>query len=184
MAVESPDTSLGFVLPDISLPDASGELVSVRSEGAAATLIAFVCNHCPYVKHVEGLFGEVASSYMAKGVAIRGIVSNDVESYPEDGPEGMKDQASRAGWTFPYLQDRDQSFAQELGAVCTPDLFLFDRDNVLVYRGAFDESSPKNGVPLTGDHLIRALDFTLEGSEVPLPHRRAIGCSIKWIPQA
>ena len=132
----------------------------------------------------RAFFGEIASSYMAKGVAIRGIVSNDVESYPEDGPEGMKDQASRAGWTFPYLQDRDQSFAKHLGAVCTPDLFLFDRDNVLVYRGAFDESSPKNGVPLTGDHLIRALDFTLEGSEVPLPHRRAIGCSIKWIPQA
>ena len=184
MPVESPDTPLGFVLPDISLPDAWGEHVSVRSEGAVATLIVFVCNHCPYVKHVEGLLGELASSYMAKGVAIRGIVSNDLESYPEDGPEGMKDQASRAGWTFPYLLDRDQSFAKELGAVCTPDLFLFDQNNVLVYRGAFDESSPKNGVPLTGDHLARALDLTLERQEVPLPHRRAIGCGIKWISEA
>ena len=184
MAIESSLTPRDLVLPDISLPDIGGNLVSVRAGGAQATLIVFVCNHCTYVKHVEGFFGELASVYAAKGVAIRAIVSNDVASYPEDDVAGMKDQASRAGWTFPYLQDRDQSFARALGAVCTPDFFLFDQHNVVAYRGALDESSPKNGLPLTGDHLTRALDLTLEGSRVPLPHRPAMGCGIKWLPDS
>jgi hypothetical protein len=132
------------------------------------------------VKHVEKVFGEMATTYMAHGVAVRAVVSNDLEISPEDGPEGMKEQASRAGWSFPYLQDRDQSVARELGAVCTPDFFLFDADYRLVYRGGFCDSTPGNDLPLVGGHLRGALDLTLAGEAVPLPHKPAMGCGIKW----
>lgn len=181
MAVESSENRLGYVLPDWSLPDVSGTSVSVKEPGATATLVAFVCNHCPYVKHVEKAFGQMVQKYASDGLRTVGVVSNDVDNYPEDDVEGMKEQIARAGWSFPYLMDRDQRFARELGAVCTPDFFLFDADFRLVYRGAFDASSPKNGLPLTGELLDDAINKALQGIEIPLPHRPAMGCGIKWL---
>jgi peroxiredoxin len=182
MAVESPVTELGFVLPEWTLADQDGVEHSVRVPGSRATLIAFVCNHCPYVQHVEKLFGQVLDSFAGRGLTTFGVVSNDLVEYPQDDVEGMKDQQARAGWNFPYLIDRDQTFARTLGAVCTPDFFLFDEDFRLIYRGAFDTSSPKNGNPLTGELLSHAIELALEGKEIPLPHRPAMGCGIKWLP--
>lgn len=182
MAVESSENRLGYVLPEWNLPDASGTAVAVKEHGAKATLVAFVCNHCPYVQHVERAFGQMVARYADAGLRTIAVTSNDVESYPEDDVEGMKTQAERAGWSFPYLMDRDQTFARELGAVCTPDFFLFDASFSLVYRGAFDASSPKNGNPITGELLEDAVTRTLAGEDVPLPHRPAMGCGIKWLP--
>jgi thiol-disulfide isomerase/thioredoxin len=145
-------------------------------------LVAFVCNHCPYVKHVESAFGQLVARFESQGLRTLAVVSNDVQEYPEDDIPGMREQAARAGWDFPYLLDRDQEFALELGAVCTPDFFLFDADFHLTYRGAFDASSPKNGNPVTGELLEDAIIKTLAGHEVPLPHRPAMGCGIKWLP--
>lgn len=182
MAVESSENRLGYVLPEWSLPDVEDHHVSVRDAAAKATLVAFVCNHCPYVKHVESAFGQMASKYEAQGLRTIAVVSNDVDNYPEDDVDGMKEQSARAGWDFPYLMDRDQRFARELGAVCTPDFFLFNAGFELVYRGAFDASSPKNGNPITGDLLEDAITRALAGQDVPLPHRPAMGCGIKWLP--
>lgn len=183
MAIESTGNLLGLYLPAAELADISGHPVSVREEGHGATLLAFVCNHCPYVKHVERAFGETVARYADQGLRTLAIVSNDLAEYPEDGVEGMQDQLERAGWDFPYLQDYDQHFARALGAVCTPDFFLFGSDLTLTYRGAFDASSPKNGNPVTGELLEDAIVKTLAGHEVPLPHRPAMGCGIKWSPR-
>jgi thiol-disulfide isomerase/thioredoxin len=182
MAVESTGTLLGSALPPWELPDAEGTPHQVREEGNRATLVAFVCNHCPYVQHVEERFGELASRFAEQGLRTIAVVSNNVADYPEDGVSGMAEQVQRAGWDFPYLIDSSQAFARELGAVCTPDFFLFDEDFSLTYRGAFDASSPKNGIPVSGDLLSGAIEKTLAGQEVPLPHRPAMGCGIKWIP--
>jgi thiol-disulfide isomerase/thioredoxin len=182
MAVESSGNLIGYQLPAWELPDIAGAHVQVREEGHQATLVAFVCNHCPYVKHVETAFGELAARYAAKGLRTLAVVSNNVAEFPDDDVPGMTEQVSRAGWGFPYLQDLDQRFAKELGAVCTPDFFLFDAGLCLTYRGAFDESSPKNGNPVNGSLLDQAITHTLAGDEVPLPHRPAMGCGIKWLP--
>lgn len=182
MAVESSENKIGYVLPEWSLPDISGAQVPIKDSSARATLVAFVCNHCPYVKHVESAFGQMAAKFAADGLRTLAVVSNDVDNYPEDDVEGMKEQIQRAGWSFPYLMDRDQRFARELGAVCTPDFFLFNAGFELVYRGAFDASSPKNGNPITGDLLEDAITRALAGQDVPLPHRPAMGCGIKWLP--
>lgn len=182
MAVESTGNLIGYQLPSWELPDAAGAHHQVRAEGHQATLVAFVCNHCPYVQHVEKTFGDIAQSFAAQGLRTVAIVSNNVADYPEDDVAGMVEQGDRAGWDFLYLRDLDQRFARELGAVCTPDFFLFDKDFSLTYRGACDASSPKNGIPVTGDLLRQAVEKTLEGAEVPLPHRPAMGCGIKWLP--
>ena len=182
MAVESTGNLIGYQLPSWELPDSDGVHHQVREEGHQATLVAFVCNHCPYVQHVEKAFGEMVSRYAAQGLRTLAVVSNNVADYPEDDVPGMREQIERAGWDFPYLIDAPQSFARELGAACTPDFFLFDAGFYLTYRGAFDASSPKNGNPVTGDLLGDAIEKTLAGHEVPLPHRPAMGCGIKWIP--
>tara|TARA_B110000503_G_C6998493_1_gene350465 strand:- start:183 stop:752 length:570 start_codon:yes stop_codon:yes gene_type:complete len=182
MAVESPLTPLGLALGDRSLPDSSGVNHPLRQVGAAATLIAFVCNHCPYVRHIETALGDLVRSHTEKGLMALAVVSNDLVEYPDDDIEGMEAQLVRANWDFPYLIDRDQSLALELGAVCTPDFFLFDSGFHLVYRGAFDDSSPKNGNPVTGELLKTAIELTLGGKQVPTPHRSATGCGIKWSP--
>ena len=182
MAVKSVENRLGMALPERSLPDSNGELVALREEGAQATLVAFVCNHCPYVQHVEKAFGQMVARHQDAGLRTLAVVSNDVKAHPDDDVEGMRSQSTRAGWDFPYLIDRDQSLALELGAVCTPDFFLFNAHYLLVYRGAFDASSPKNGNPITGDLLEGAVRHALAGEEVPLPHRPAMGCGIKWLP--
>lgn len=182
MAVESPYTLIGYGLPEKSLPDGNGESHALRQPGAKATLVAFVCNHCPYVRHIEQAVGEMVKTFAPQGLVTLAVVSNDLDAYPDDDVEGMKDQMSRAGWNFPYLLDRDQTVALEMGAACTPDFFLFDSDFTLTYRGAFDTSSPKNGNPVTGELLSEAITLTLEGSSVPQPHRPALGCGIKWLP--
>lgn len=182
MAVESTGDLVGLELPAVTLPDASGELHKVKEDGHRATLVAFVCNHCPYVQHIEKAFGVLCSTFAAQRVRTLAVVSNDVAQYSEDDRDGMIAQVDRAGWEFAYLQDADQKFARALGAVCTPDFFLFDHNFTLTYRGAFDRSSPKNGEPISGDLLETAIRHTLAGQEVPRPHRPAMGCGIKWLP--
>jgi hypothetical protein len=182
MAVESEGGQLGLQLPPAQLKDVSGNLVAVREDGYQATLVAFVCNHCPYVKHVEKALGETVARQCVQGLRTVAVMSNDVGEYPEDDVPGMHEQLQRAGWNFPYLQDFDQKFANELGAVCTPDFFVFDANFALTYRGAFDASSPKNGNRVTGELLEDAIVKTLAGVPVDLPHRPAMGCGIKWLP--
>jgi hypothetical protein len=182
MAKESRMTALGFELPDRELHDAVGASHLLRQEGVAATVLAFVCNHCPYVKLVEDAFGWVASDFAGRGVRTVAVVSNDLSTHPQDGPEGMVEQATRAGWNFPYLIDSDQSLAVECGAACTPDIFVFGPDHTLMYRGAFDDANPSNGLTPDGARLRDALEHILAGSFPPEPHRPSMGCGIKWIP--
>ena len=183
MASTSPSTPLGTPLPEAGLVDPAGEQRSVHDlAGQEPALIVFLANHCPYVQHIESAFGSVAADLSAKGLTVIGVSSNDATTHPQDGPEGMAEQAQRAGFTFPYLRDEDQSFARALGAACTPDLFLFDRDHRLAYRGAFDGATPGNEVPVTGDELRAAATAVLRGDAAPSEQRPAMGCSIKWSP--
>jgi peroxiredoxin len=171
----------GAPLPDVSLEDADGAPHRLRDLlGDGPTLLAVVCNHCPYVQHIERAFGALATEMRPRGLTTIAVVSNDVGAYPEDGPDGMRTQAQRAGWDFPYLRDPEHALALAIGAVCTPDLFVYDAARRLVHRGAFDGSSPRNDVPLTGDDLRRALDAVLAGEEVPDGLAPSLGCSIKW----
>lgn len=180
MAVESGPTPLGTPLPDASLPDVQGREISLAEYADGdVLLVAFCANHCPYVQWVEPQLAALDAEFA--DLRIVAICSNDASEYPEDGPAGLRSQAQRAGWTFPYLIDASQDVARTFGAVCTPDFFLFDRSGLLRYRGALDASSPKNGQPLTGDLLRGAISHVLVGEPVPLPHRPAMGCSIKWI---
>lgn len=167
--------------PDFALPDLDGNVVTRDSHaGAPALLVAFLSNHCPYVRHVEQVLGETAREWQRNNVAVVGICSNDAMSYPDDGRDGLAAQAARAGFTFPYLIDESQDVARAYGAACTPDFFLFDRRRTLVYRGALDASTPGNDVPVTGDELRVAVTCALGGESVPEPHRPSMGCSIKW----
>lgn len=179
MAVESGPTSLGTPLPATTLPDLHGASVTL-SEVAQGhpLLVVFACNHCPYVRWVERELAAIAAE--STGLRTVAICANDATEYPEDGPAELRDQALRAGWSFPYLIDTDQQVARAFGAVCTPDFFLYGADGLLQYRGALDASSPKNGQPLTGDLLRAAIERVLAGQPVPQPHRPAMGCSIKW----
>lgn len=179
MAVESGPTPLGTPLPDVTLDDLDGNAVRLTEVADGhCVLVAFVCNHCPYVRWVEReLAAIIAEHPSVRAVA---ICSNDPVEYPEDGIEGLREQQARAGWQIPYLVDTDQTVASTFGAVCTPDFFLFDRHGHLQYRGALDASSPKNGQPLTGDLLRAAMAHVLADEPVPLPHRPAMGCGIKW----
>lgn len=184
MAVESREIAIGTPAPDFRLPSTSGEEYSLASFAEAkALLVAFVCNHCPYVKHIESAFGQLVGEYAPQGLQAVAICTNDAESYPDDGVEYLREQATRAGWNFPYLIDEDQQVGLAYGAVCTPDLFVFDADRALAYHGAFDESTPGNGKPVTGGLLREALDLILSGKSVPEPHRPSMGCSIKWRPE-
>lgn len=170
--------------PDFALADLEGNTVSLDSTAhASALLVAFLSNHCPYVRHIEQVLGEHARQWQRDGVAVVGICSNDVSNYPDDGPEGMAAQAARAGFTFPYLIDESQDVARAYHAACTPDFFLFNSRRELVYRGAFDASTPGNDVPVTGDELRVAVTLAAAGDAVPEPHRPSMGCGIKWKPQ-
>ncbi len=172
---------LGTKAPQFRLPDPYGKLVSTEDfKGAPALLVVFLCNHCPYVKHVQSTFAALAREYQARGAKIVGISSNDVEAFPEDGPEKMAEEIVSAGYTFPYLYDESQEVAQAYRAACTPDFFLFDRDARLVYRGQFDGSRPKNNVPVTGADLRAAFDAVLEGRPVSSDQKPSVGCNIKW----
>jgi peroxiredoxin len=166
----------GFALPSVT----TGSIVSLTDfDGAPALLVAFLSNHCPYVKHVES---KLASVIAELGIAAVGISSNDVVNYPEDAPERLVDQIKRAGFSFPYLYDESQSVARAYCAACTPDFFLYDASRQLAYRGQFDDSRPRNETPLTGASLIAAVSDVLAGKPVAGPQYPSIGCSIKWRP--
>jgi peroxiredoxin len=179
MAVSSLMVSLGTPAPDFVLADTSGKLVRRDDFAAApALLVAFLCNHCPYVRHVETALGKLLSEHPE--LAVVGICTNDADAYPDDRPEKLAEQARRAGWNFAYLVDAEQEVGRAYNAACTPDFFLYDADRRLAYRGAFDESTPGNAKPVTGDLLRGAIELVLAGQPVPEPHRPSMGCSIKW----
>jgi len=176
-------TPLGTPAPDFRLPDTDGRLVTLADSAAApAVLVAFICNHCPYVKHVRTALAALAAEYQAKGVAVVGISSNDAAAYPDDGPEKMKEEKAAAGYTFAYLYDESQDVAKAYRAACTPDFFVYDHDRKLAYRGQMDASRPGNGKPNDGADLRRALDAVLARRGVPEPQWPSIGCNIKWKP--
>lgn len=184
MAVNSTMVALGSHAPDFTLPraDGLGDVSLDDFSSAPALLVAFLCVHCPYVKNMEEAFGEFAAEYEGKGLAVIGIQSNDVSEYPDDAPEHMVEQARRAGFTFPYLYDEEQAAAMAYKAACTPDLFLYDKDRRLAYRGQFDDSRPSNGLEPDGESIRAATDLVLVGKRAPEPHAPSMGCSLKWKP--
>ncbi len=174
---------LGSAAPVFSLPNVDGRTVSLSDfADKPALLVIFMCNHCPFVIHLRPELARFAKEYQAKGLAIVGISSNDVEAYPQDGPEQMKKEHATAGYTFPYLFDGTQSVAKAYHAACTPDFFLFDKERKLVYRGQFDDSRPKTDIPITGADLKAACDAALAGGPVTPDQKPSIGCNIKWRP--
>lgn len=183
---ETPSTMLplGTKIPEFRLRNpVDGAQVSAGDfPDAKALVVMFICNHCPFVKHVKAEIGRLGADYRSKGVATVAINSNDLEAYPQDGPEAMKALAKQEGWTFPFLFDDTQEVAQAFHAACTPDFFLFDGERKLVYRGQLDGSRPGNDVPVTGRDLRAAIDAVLAGKPVPEDQRPSIGCNIKWKP--
>jgi peroxiredoxin len=174
---------LGMQAPDFSLPNVDGKTVSLSDfKNAPALLVVFMCNHCPFVKHVAPELANLAREYQAKGVAVVGISSNDVAGHPADSPEQMVHEAENRGYTFPYLYDETQEVAKAYHAACTPDFYLFDKNRKLVYRGQFDDSRPDSGIPVTGKDLRAACDAVLAGKSVPAKQMPSIGCNIKWKP--
>jgi peroxiredoxin len=182
MAASSLMVPLGTPAHDFELPSVDGATVKLADLDGRALVVMFLCNHCPYVRHVERQLGAVAAEYAGRGEAAVGICSNDTETNPDDGPAGLAEQARRAGFGFPYLIDDSQQVAAAYRAMCTPDLFVYDADRRLAYRGALDDSTPRSGRPVTGALLRDALDRVLEGQPVPEPHRPSMGCSLKWKP--
>lgn len=174
---------LGTPAPYFALRDLGGKVVCIDDFWqSSALLVAFICPHCPYVRHIREGFAQVAREYAPRGLATVAIMPNDVDRYPQDGPDGMRQEAQEAGYTFPYLFDETQGIARSYHAACTPDLFLFDQGRSLVYRGQFDASRPGNGVPVTGADLRAAIDAVLAGRPAPGEQRPSIGCNIKWKP--
>ena len=172
---------LGTLAPNFRLPDTEGQLVALSDFAAAPTLlVAFICNHCPYVKHIRTAFSQLTKEYRAKGVAIVGISSNDAVAYPDDSPAKMKDEKAAAGYVFPYLYDETQEVARAYAAACTPDFFVYDQDRKLAYRGQMDASRPGNGKPNDGADLRAALDAVLAGRMPEGQQWPSIGCNIKW----
>ena len=151
-------------------------------KGAPATLVIFMCNHCPFVKHIREGLAELTGEYQKKGVAVVGINSNDVENYPDDSPEKMAEEVEEVGYVFPYLFDESQEVAKAFRAACTPEFYLFDADRRLAYRGQFDDSRPESGRPVTGADLRSAVDAVLAGRPVGPDQTPSIGCNIKWKP--
>ncbi|MCL4235507.1 MAG: thioredoxin family protein [Deltaproteobacteria bacterium] len=172
---------LGTAAPDFHLPDPAGKTHALADFASApALLVAFICNHCPYVKHIKSDFARLAREYQAKGVAVVAINANDWTKYPDDSPQAMAKDAVDFGYTFPYLVDETQSVARAYDAACTPDFYLFDGDRRLVYRGQIDDSRPGNGLPVTGADLTAAIDAVLAGHTVTETQKPSIGCNIKW----
>ena len=179
----TPSTMLpiGTTAPAFRLSDTDGQSVSLDDfKGAPALLVIFLCNHCPYVKHVRHNLARLGKEYQAKGVAIVGISSNDVSTHPDDGPAMMAKEKAAVGYTFPYLYDESQDVALAYQAACTPDFYVFDKDQKLVYRGQMDGSRPGNPIPVTGKDLRSALDAVLAGKPVSPDQRPSLGCNIKW----
>ena len=181
--VRTPSTMLplGTIAPDFTLPDTNGTDITLESvSGDKALLVVFMCNHCPFVIHIESELASIARDYDECGLSMVGISSNDVSTHPDDGPEHMKTKAASAGYNFPYLYDESQEVAKAYRAACTPDIFLFDENNALVYRGQLDDSRPGNDVPVTGSDLRAAIDAVLSGQSVTEDQKPSLGCNIKW----
>ena len=173
--------ALGTSAPDFRLPDTGRTTVALGDfKSASALAVLFICNHCPYVKHMQAGLAQLARDYQPRGAAIVAISSNDAQNYPADSPAKMAQEAKSAGYTFPYLYDESQAVAKAYQAACTPDIFLFDAGRKLVYRGQFDDSRPGNGVPVTGKDLRAALDAVLAGKPVTARQVPSVGCGIKW----
>ena len=175
-------TALGSKAPAFTLQDTdNGKYLSLNDlKSNKATVIMFICNHCPFVKHVNEGLVELANDYILKGISFIAISSNDVVNFPEDSPEKMKNEAKSLGYPFPYLYDESQAVARAYDAACTPDFFIYDKDLKLVYRGQMDDSRPKNGIPVTGKDIRQALDCLLNGNPVLAEQKPSIGCNIKW----
>lgn len=172
---------LGTEAPDFSLPDSEKHVFHLAEvRGKKPFLVMFICNHCPYVKHIEKELSSLTREAQEKGMAVFGINSNDTVSYPEDSPEKMSLEKKRLGYTFPYLVDSSQKVAKAYQAACTPDFFLFDKNAKLVYRGQFDESRPGNQIPVTGSDLRKAIEAVLKNEKPAANQRPSIGCNIKW----
>ncbi len=173
---------LGFTAPGFTLPDIiSGQALTLDDvKSSKATVIAFICKHCPFVKHIIKELVQVGKDYMPKGVALVMINSNDVVNFPADSPENMKLFAAENDFPFPYLFDESQEVAKAYDAACTPDFNVMDGKGKVVYRGQFDDSRPENGIPVTGKDLRHALDLLLRGEKVPEEQQPSIGCNIKW----
>ena len=175
---------LGTSAPDFCLPDTvSGKEVCLSDvRGEIATVVMFICNHCPFVKHIQDELVRLGQEYPSQGVSLIAVSSNDAVEYPEDSPENMKALAKSLEYTFPYLYDETQEVAKSYTAACTPDFFVFDADRTLVYRGQFDDARPSNRIPVTGADLRAAVDAVLADQEVSAVQKPSIGCNIKWIP--
>jgi peroxiredoxin len=171
---------LGTAAPDFALPDNTGRTVRRSDFAGKPLLVMFICNHCPYVKHIREHLAATTREYAGKGVGIVGISSNDAASYPDDSPEKMAEEVKAVGYTFPYLYDETQKVARAYRAACTPDFFLYDRNHRLAYRGQYDGSRPESGVPLTGRDLRAAMDAVLAGRAPAADQKNSIGCNIKW----
>lgn len=186
VTVPSTMLPLGSRLPPFALTDAaSGRIVTDRdAAGTAGTIVMFICNHCPFVKHVMPELGRVAADYQPKGVGVVAINANDEQKYPQDAPPEMKKLVEREGWKFPFLFDETQAVAKAYHAACTPDFFVFDRSGSLVYRGQLDDSRPSTNTPVTGSDLRAALDAMLAGKPPLDEQNPSIGCNIKWKPGA
>jgi peroxiredoxin len=180
VAVNSTMLPLGTAAPDFRLPDTSGKTISLSDFKGKPLLVMFICNHCPFVKHVRDGLAQLGRDYLPRGAAIAAVSSNDVEGYPADSPDKMREEAKAAGYLFPYLYDESQAVAKAYHAACTPDFFLFDKNHRLVYRGQLDDSRPGNGVPVTGKDLRAALDAVLAAKPVAATQKPSIGCNIKW----
>ncbi|MGA2067281.1 MAG: thioredoxin family protein [Thermoguttaceae bacterium] len=175
--------SLGSRAPHFALADPAGRIHTLADfDSAPALLVIFMCNHCPYVKHVAGELAKLAREYQERGVAVVGINANDFQNYPDDSPEKMAEEIRHRGYTFPYLIDDKQDVAKAYWAACTPDFYVFDKDQRLVYRGQMDDSRPGKNLPVTGKDLRAALDAVLAGQPVPEKQRPSLGCNIKWKP--
>lgn len=179
---ESKMLPLGTIAPEFSLPDTvSGKTLNLHQlSGEKATVIMFICNHCPFVKHVNAELVALATDYEKKGIGFIAISSNDVENYPDDSPDKMKENAHKNSFIFPYLYDESQEVAKAYDAACTPDFYIFNENLKLVYRGQLDDSRPGNQIPVTGGDLRNALDALLENKEIPEKQKPSIGCNIKW----
>jgi peroxiredoxin len=175
---------LGDEAPDFLLPDVvTGKLTRLADfAGSPGLLVIFLCNHCPFVKHLAGPLAELTAKYRAQGLAVVGINSNDVEKYPQDNADAMREEVRQRGYVFPYLLDESQEVAKAYQAACTPDFFLFDDQRRLVYRGQFDASRPSLDIPITGEDLSRAIESLLKGRPIDEMQYPSLGCNIKWKP--
>ena len=183
--VRTPSTMLplGTEAEDFLLTNIDGRTLSFADvAGERGTVLMFICNHCPFVKHVANELAAIGYEYMPKGVGMVAINSNDVSAHPADSPEQMIHESEQRGYSFPYLFDETQEVAKAYGAACTPDFYLFDGNHKLVYRGQLDGSRPDSGVPVTGEDLRKAIDALLESRPLPQPQHPSIGCNIKWRP--